>query len=593
MEGLDRSRGEEPERVGPEGPASHDAIQPLVRDEGVDAQHAVIAALYDAVIAPERFGALLRAWDSFFTCPSVAEDARVFDPVVAHFDRAAEAVVRSHHPVTDTPQARLDALSCPAAYVSAAGRVLAANAAASDTLGLREGMEVFALEFEPKAETALRKALRSRVPPPSTLLRCTPRDDLETEYLIVDPVRNQDSGALLLLRSVRQLWSAALDDALGDAFALTPAERELMAALFQGESVREYAVRTGRRQATVRTQLSSILSKSGVPNQVELLRMATSVAGLLGERTSAPALRAVRDGVQIHETHHLSDGLTIETVMSGKPDGFPVLFTQTTTAPTLSSAIVDALAKYNIRLISLVKSGAGKTSRKPVSMRHAEWARAYLSLADRLELSCFGVGGQCSGGVYALALTAAALDRVTGCVLVDVGAPLVDVGMIQAMPPSPRRHHLASRFCPMMTLAPINAIATDMRRSPEGAARAVQYFYTDSPVDEAVVAKRPDLHRITIDNLNYAFENARQLVADVSAWSKDTTPFFHAAEAIAPLHFFHGAENRMMDPAAIERFCRERPDRRSARIVAKSGQLVMWEHPEAFAATVAELVPEQ
>jgi DNA-binding CsgD family transcriptional regulator len=55
------------------------------------------------------------------------------------------------------------------------------------------------------------------------------------------------------------------------SFGLTAAEARLAVALAQGETVEDYAGRTGRSMATVRSQLRSVFSKTGTHRQSELL----------------------------------------------------------------------------------------------------------------------------------------------------------------------------------------------------------------------------------------------------------------------------------------------------------------------------------
>jgi DNA-binding CsgD family transcriptional regulator len=58
-------------------------------------------------------------------------------------------------------------------------------------------------------------------------------------------------------------------------FGLTPAQADLTVALFEGESVREYAERRERSLNTVRTHLKEVFAKTGARRQADLIRQLT------------------------------------------------------------------------------------------------------------------------------------------------------------------------------------------------------------------------------------------------------------------------------------------------------------------------------
>jgi DNA-binding CsgD family transcriptional regulator len=77
---------------------------------------------------------------------------------------------------------------------------------------------------------------------------------------------------------------AALDTAagpglVGSAFELTPAEQRVLAHIVEAGSVAEAAERMRLSEATVKTHLQHIFSKTGTARQAELVRL---VAGFVG-----------------------------------------------------------------------------------------------------------------------------------------------------------------------------------------------------------------------------------------------------------------------------------------------------------------------
>lgn len=60
---------------------------------------------------------------------------------------------------------------------------------------------------------------------------------------------------------------------LGECFDLTPAEARVAVQIASGATVKEIALRSGAALPTVRTQLNSIMAKTGVDRQVDLVRV--------------------------------------------------------------------------------------------------------------------------------------------------------------------------------------------------------------------------------------------------------------------------------------------------------------------------------
>ena len=82
------------------------------------------------------------------------------------------------------------------------------------------------------------------------------------------------------LESLLDVWTRerrVSDDLRRRLDLLTPREREVLASLTEGRTVREIADRSVVSEATVRTQVKSILSKLGVSSQLAAVGMAHQV----------------------------------------------------------------------------------------------------------------------------------------------------------------------------------------------------------------------------------------------------------------------------------------------------------------------------
>jgi DNA-binding CsgD family transcriptional regulator len=84
--------------------------------------------------------------------------------------------------------------------------------------------------------------------------------------------------ALIVLADPDQQSPSERD--LAEFFGLSPAESRLAVALLAGKKLREIALDWGVQITTLRTQLSSILRKTGVTRQVDLIRLLSSIPAI-------------------------------------------------------------------------------------------------------------------------------------------------------------------------------------------------------------------------------------------------------------------------------------------------------------------------
>ncbi len=108
----------------------------------------------------------------------------------------------------------------------------------------------------------------------------------------------------------------------------------------------------------------------------------------------------------------LRDGRTLEYAELGDPSGAPVLFFHGTPGTAGQATVVaDAARGRGVRLVAPSRPGYGASTMSPPGL--AVTAADSLELADQLGLRRFALMGSSGGGPFALAVAAAAPDRVT------------------------------------------------------------------------------------------------------------------------------------------------------------------------------------
>jgi len=166
------------------------------------------------------------------------------------------------------------------------GRVVEMNRAAESIVGLEDGLNIrkdrlgagrafetdkigkliagATTHGELGAAAGRRLVRRCNSLPPYVLtivpLRTDTGDDRQFALIVaVDPARHSPS-----------------EKDLTEFFGLSPAEARLAASLLTGKTLSQIAASTGVRITTLRTQLGSILRKSGVQRQSDLIRVLSS-----------------------------------------------------------------------------------------------------------------------------------------------------------------------------------------------------------------------------------------------------------------------------------------------------------------------------
>lgn len=562
----------------------------------------LVSRIYAGVLNPADYNRIFEAWDTHFQAIMEQQDHRDVEDFdwaaefVTHFEQAGQFFDRIGSLRKSGAKEYIESLKYAALVCTSEGSIAFINRHAENLLNGLPPASLFDLPFDPASESTLRRLLESLdldhgpESVSSSLLRLYPDGDDEPHILIAEPFEPEkpadgaETEAIILLKSVSGVWTIAVEDALAGAFDLTTAELNLISELYRGYSIKEIARRTRRSQATLRTQLSSVLQKTGAKSQSALSRIIAGLVHMIQLKsdgaTSHVACIAPRRDQRIG-ARELSNGLTLEYVESGDLEGVPFYFIQTTTTPTLTPQIVAALKDRGIRLISPVRPGVGRTTRTPLTFTAADWAKLHLELLDTLHVDQFTCGGHCSGGIYALELALRADERCNAALLVDTGAPLSNVAAIYGMHQAPRRLFLAARYFPKAMLTPMKLVAADFYSGPEGERRGVDYFFDGSPADEKVVWKGNNW-QVTRDNLEYCFRNVPQLAEDISRWSRNTLPLVKRAAERAHVRYFQGGQNLVHKAKYIDKICRTLPNA-SSNIIEHAGQLLIYTEPDLFA----------
>jgi DNA-binding CsgD family transcriptional regulator len=185
----------------------------------------------------------------------------------------------------------LDLLRYGVIIVNADCRILHANASAESMLranhliGVSGGvLKAQRLRAAAEVESAVRLAAANETDLGKTGLAVvlTPHDAPPTVAHVLPLARGDfrtrlqpSAAAAIFIGRAADLEASARE--IAQQFGLTPAERNVIAALLAGQTLNEAAGALGVSVNTARTHLASIFGKTGVSRQADLIRLAAQV----------------------------------------------------------------------------------------------------------------------------------------------------------------------------------------------------------------------------------------------------------------------------------------------------------------------------
>ena len=291
----------------------------------------LVEHLFDASVGPERLAELINVWDAQIAAANPARSIKLGSAfahqVAAVFQILEQLQAAELQRVNDL----LSEIHTAAMVLSDDGHVIAANRAAHLAFGLERDGLIGSLPLEPiehQEFADLVAAVAAAAGSREAVLRLRPKGLDRLLFVHLKPFLAGNGRAQVLAITGEHPWPRELSDFLARIFALTPAEIEVMRLLAVGGTVAAIARSTDRSVGTVRSQLHSILEKTGTRTQAELLRLSL----LLLE--SVPFEMGVRRMPSPPEEHQrffrMTDGRRIEVLTFGDPGGRAVIWMQST-----------------------------------------------------------------------------------------------------------------------------------------------------------------------------------------------------------------------------------------------------------------------
>lgn len=463
-----------------------------------DYAYDLIDHLYETSVDPERLFDLIRAWDAQIGArdPEIAVESDTLrgTPFARHLERAQAVLDEVHALEFRKLDDALAGISSAAMVLADTGTVVAANKPARVSLGMHPGGSIRLLSV-PASE---RDDFANRVT--AVALGC-PRDDIVQlrpegrPHPLLVHLRTLGEGTArrhALAVSSEQVWVEGASDVLMRVFALTGAEIALFRRLTEGESVADICRATGRSEGTVRSQLHSVLAKTGARTQLELARLATMLlhAVAFDPGPTRPADQGGLLALDANARHvRLSDGRKLAVLRFGDPAGRPIVWMHSGVGlfyPTRSAEV--ELRRRNLKVIVPVRAGYGASDpatpdRDPLDVTVSDVAE----LMGQAGIERCPVVAAWYEITAALMLAGRVPERVTQIVAIGAAFPIWRIEQFRRLEPAGRVFVACARYMPQALPFLVRAARARMLRT--GLEAFLQANFRTSAADARAVAE--------------------------------------------------------------------------------------------------------
>lgn len=560
-----------------------------------DSPAQAIDYLYDVAIDPTSYERMLDFWESM--APKAGDDqtdaqsqssAGAMADLSRHLGRADKVLAQTlQSPPDETAAAAVGRVHHAASFaVNAAGRLIAVNAAAIQSLGVTTGALARDLPFEEgEVERILAEIMRMlRGNGAATSIVCVRAR--ATQRLVIIQLRlfRPISDEAFVLGITSEIsWPSGFSERLQQAFALSATEIDLLRHLTEGHSIRDIADLRSRSQETVRAQVKSLLSKTGTRSQLELVRLALATVEALHADGAVHAADAAQPDHIDTLSLTLKDGRSLEYLITGDPNGRPVLFLPMDFGfVRWPPAVEDEARRRHLKVIVPIRPGYGRSSPLPGGGNYLDRLSGdLLDLLDHLKVSRCPILTLGDDSLIALWLHMQASYRFTAIIACAGTMPLTTRDQFDRMGKWHRFVIGAGRFTPQLLPFVVKAGAAMARRV--GKRKFFETIYEMSPADSATFAlpevSETLLHAsdVTLSDGHSAHDAfARELAAKTTAnWDKALRALRDGAERGFPLLFFNGEQDPQIPLETLAEFRADFPFV-DFRLYPDAGQLVFY-----------------
>ena len=453
--------------------------------------------------------------------------------------------------------------------IDQSARLLSQNASAAQRLGLTLGAALTEVALSPQSGARFIDDLKSTQGPVTLAIAS---QSGETVFLLG---QRTESGGPFLMSEVQRGLSAKMRSHLAAAMGLIPSEAMLLDGLLRGTPTDRIAADLGRTEGTVRQQIKSIMAKTGVHSQTQLVSTAYAFASAYGRIAHRqPALAPASGphfGAELFTGQHGTMGLH----SLGPMKGMPVLLLHGALFGIAASPSMRIAAEtLGLRLIAPERPGYGHTlfptSQDPVSLCCAQICDLLDSLGiDRVVVLAHDIGTR-----FAARLAQIAPTRVAAVVAAPATPPMRTWSQTSDMP---TRHRVNAWAAQQMPGLMDKIVMIGLRQIARKGIEVIPQLVFEGCHDDQAVLQRPDASDALQEGFHLAwaqfgagFRHDMRLTNE--NWAQE------AARVSVPFLCMHGALSKTVSRNAVEHLAKTLPSGRFL-LVEDAGHSMPLSHP--------------
>lgn len=331
--------------------------------------NAFISHVYSVAIDPERFADLVERWERQLN-QIEGGDARATSALVtlAGSDQIVEALDKVISAHASRIAELLSGFRTAAVIFNSRGLIVAVNEAATSVFDLMPGHRLADLALEqddylPLAEQIAALAAARACGNAIVRFRLA-----GSNYAVLAHLRAVDaaaSGRHVIMVTSEHKWPDDLTQLLSTTYGITRQECLVLQSLTRGETVADIATGTRRSAATIRAHIQSLLQKTQLGKQAELVRLATTMLHAIGPPSPVDPFAPPAKELPLYvlKPLELPDGRTINYRTAGAERGRPFLLFPSGQAFIRWTDEAEAdMTRRGLQMITMVRAGYGPSS---------------------------------------------------------------------------------------------------------------------------------------------------------------------------------------------------------------------------------------
>ncbi|WP_301457991.1 alpha/beta fold hydrolase [Pseudorhodobacter sp.] len=549
---------------------------------------------------PQTYDAFMGRWDEFIQNRLSALDAlRDADGTVAtaeiatHFEIAERLLDQTRK--ADESHGLAPAYGAgssspgpdPQFLIDASGAIVWTNAAATRLFGIKRGTEVTDLTVPERHMTALNTRMDSlktemehNAPPLIFQLPAVAATDGlapgEVVHLQAQRLHERTGGDLLLVSPLTANWPPGMPVLLTSTYGLSHSECDICELLSRAHRPADIATFRNSAIATVRTQIKSLLVKTGCGSQTELVRLLHLLMRVAESHGPSHPAAPIAQGEMTSLS--LDSGLVMPVELHGPASGKPVIFLHgMLDGASLTTQMRDALHARGLRFICPTRPWFGDAAPDygATDVAPQRIGANIHELCVKLGLNDALVLGHMAGAVYAFACAAAAPKHIRGIVNVAGGVPITSHAQFSEMSHRQRVVAYTARYTPR--LLPFVLRAGISQINSGGTDRFMQSLYATSPIDMEVL-KDPEIRRAVLHGYQFATRQGHNAF-EIDSYHV-VRNWQHLVDASdVPVILLHGAHDPVVSPGSVSAFAKRLGKRASIEVFDDAGQLLLHQFP--------------